>query len=50
MGEWVELGIASTNGHVFLFHAYDMWGQGLNGGQLNPHSLHAVQALADGPI
>ena len=32
------------------FHAYDMWGQGLSGGQLNPHSLHAVQVLTDGLV
>ena len=32
------------------FCAYDMWGQGLSGGQLIPHSLHAVQVLMDGPV
>ena len=50
MGEWVVLGIASADDPIFHFRAYDMWGKGLRGGQLIPHSLHAVQVLTDGPI
>jgi hypothetical protein len=32
------------------FRAYDMWGQGLSGGQLIPHSLHVVRVLTDGSV
>ena len=46
--DWV--GAASAELWSIQFRAYDMWGQGLSGGQLIPHSLHAVQLLADDPI
>ena len=46
--DWV--GAASAELWSIQFRAYDMWGQGLSGGQLIPHSLHAVQVLTDGPV
>ena len=45
---WV--GAASAEVWFIEFHAYDMWGQGLSRGQFTPHSLHAVQTLADGSM
>jgi hypothetical protein len=43
--KWVGAALARV--WMYPFHAYDKWDQGLSGGQLIPHSLHAVQLLID---